>query len=335
MKRVGHLFESVTSFENLFMAARLARRGCGNTPSACRFWFYLEPELLRLQRELREGTYQPQPYRYFMIHDPKERMIAVAPFRDRVAHHAIVRVLTPVYEPRFISDSYATRPGKGHHAAIQRAQQFARRWTYFLKTDLAKYFDSVDHSILMEIVRRTIKDAELLRLIEIIIRNASRSGLGLPIGNLTSQFFANVYLNPFDHLVKEEWRLRGYLRYMDDMLFFSDRKDDLLALRSRMAAWLDDHLRLRLKDRATHLDVSRQGMTYLGMRIFPQTFRIQPINFRRSLRRLKQAHAAWQRGEIADDALQQRVSSLSGHLRYFCPHLRLPLFEGDTARRRA
>lgn len=335
MKRVGHLFESVASFENLYIAAKLARRGCGDTPAACRFWFYLEPELLRLQEELRDGTYQPQPYRYFTICDPKVRRIAVAPFRDRVAHHAIVRVLTPIYEPRFIFDSYATRPGKGHHAAILRAQEFVRQWRCYLKTDIAKYFDSVDHGVLMEMVSHAIKDRELLRLIERIIRNASPAGIGLPIGNLTSQFFANVYLNGFDHVVKEVWRLRGYLRYMDDMLFFSDSKDELLDLRSRLTEWLSEHLQLRLKDRATLLNTPQHGLSFLGMRIFPQMIRTHPTNRRRSLKRLAHTHEDWESGAIDDEALQQRVSSLDGHLRYFHPHLRLPLFEGEARRRRA
>lgn len=323
MKRIGNLFEQVASFQHLYHSFRLAKRGCGNTPEICRFFFDLEPELLRLQTELQHGSYQPGAYRYFTICDPKERVIAVAPFRDRVVHHAVVGALTPIYERVFIYDSYATRPAKGTHAAIRRAQRFLRKWRLYLKTDVEKYFESVDHEILLDILTRKIKDRQLLDLLERIIRNSSTPGKGLPIGNLTSQFLANVYLDPLDHFIKETLRVKGYLRYMDDMVAFGNEKPLLRQQRTAITQFLDERLKLRIKENATFLNPSAQGLRFLGMRIFPGMIRVKRENRRRSLRKLKQTEEAWQRGEIDEDAMQQRMTSISGHLRYFCPNMKI------------
>lgn len=150
----------------------------------------------------------------------------MAPFRDRVVHHALVGALEPIYERCFINDSYATRKGKGTHRAVRRAQAFMRKTQGYLKTDVEKYFDRIDHAILQGIIERKIKDRNLLKLIGLIIANSDRSrglakGKGLPIGNLTSHFLANVYLDPLDHFLKDGLGLRYYVRYMDDMVFFS------------------------------------------------------------------------------------------------------------------
>lgn len=325
LKRVGCLFDAVTSYENLLSSFHLAKRGCGNSLAVCRFFYHLEPELLRLQQELRAGTYQPGVYHSFTIHDPKERVIAVAPFRDRVVHHAIVRVLTLIYERVFIYDSYATRSGKGTHAAIRRAQQFLRRWPYYLKADITQYFPSVDHNILLNILKRKLKDRKLFDLLGKIIRNTPTEGKGLPIGNLTSQFLANVYLDPFDHELKDHWGIKGYLRYMDDFVLFSHSKRELLDLRIPIEQFLWEHLALRLKDKATFLNRSAHGLSFLGMRIFPQFLRVKPENRRRSLKRMTRTIDAWKRGELDEERMQQSLVSIVGHLRYFCPNVHIPL----------
>jgi len=171
LKRINNLFSKVTSYQNLLIASRLAMKGSGRTAATCQFFFHLETEILSLQTELLNGTYQPGSYRYFTIFDPKERVIAVAPFRDRVVHHAVVRILTTIYERVFIYDSYATRPNKGTHAAIKRAQKFIRRWPWYLKADIKKYFDNVNHGTIMDILKRKLKDRQLLDLLDRIIRN--------------------------------------------------------------------------------------------------------------------------------------------------------------------
>lgn len=331
MKRINHLFEQVVSFENLLAASRLAMQGCGNTPATCRFSYRLEPEILKLQRELESGAYHPGQYRYFQVFDPKQRLIAVAPFRDRVVHHAIVRILTPIYERCFIFDSYATRPGKGTHAAIKRAQRFVRAFPWYLKADIIKYFDNVNHDTLMAILGRKIKDRRLLALMERIIRNVP-SSRGLPIGNLTSQFLANVYLDPFDHDIKDRLGIHGYVRYMDDFILFGHSKKELRELRAYVDGFLMQRLGLSLKINATWLNRSSHGLSFLGMRIFPRFIRIKPENRRRSLKRMAETVRRWESGMIDEDKLVQCVSSIAGHMRYFCPAMALPSVAGTGKR---
>ena len=216
MKRYGHLWEGMISFENLLRAAEKARRGKRFKPGAARFFFRLEPELLRLQEELANLTYRPGPYRTFTIYEGKPRQISAAPFRDRVVHHALTGILEPIFERSFIHDSYACRKGKGTHAAVNRCQHFARRHAYVLKADVRKYFPSIDHAILKELIARRIKDPSVLHLVSTIIDHSNpqpsviawfpgddlftpiERRRGLPLGNQTSQFFANVYLDPLD-----------------------------------------------------------------------------------------------------------------------------------------
>ena len=323
MKRVGHLFEQVAAYDNLMAAFQLARRGCGNTPAVCRFFFHLEPEILRLQQELLDHHYQPGAYRYFKVHDPKERTIAVAPFRDRVVHHAIVRILTLIYEQVYISDSYATRPNKGTHMAILRARHFLRGYSWYLKSDIEKYFDRVDHEILMELRKRKIKDRALTDLLYRIIGNAPEPGKGLPIGNLTSQFLANVYLDPLDHLIKDRLRVRGYIRYMDDLLLLANTREELVAHQQAVSDYLESRLALSLKPSATWINRSGHGISFLGMRIFPGIIRVRPENRRRSLKRLEATFSLWRNGELDEDRMINSAVSIVGHLRYFCPQMPL------------
>jgi len=304
---------------------KLALKGCGKTKPTCRFFYHLEYEILRLQEELINGTYEPGAYRYFTVYDPKKRTIAVAPFRDRVVHHAIVRILTPIYEHTFIYDSYATRRNKGTHMALERAQSFMRRWPWYFKADIEKYFDSVDHDILMGTIKGKIKDCDLLRLLDRIISNTATPAKGIPIGNLTSQFLANVYMNPFDHYLKDRLGVKGYLRYMDDFVLFAGTKKELLKLRESIEVFLSDHLSLFLKEKATFIQQSGHGLSFLGMRIFPGIIRVKAENRRRSLKRIEKKIADWEGDAPHEDRIVQSVVSIIGHLRYFCPHMKMPL----------
>lgn len=328
MKRVGHLFEQVLTYNNLMAAFQLARRGCGDTPAVCRFFYHLEPEILHLQQELLNHQYQPGAYRYFKVYDPKERTIAVAPFRDRVVHHAIVRVLMPIYEQVYISDSYATRPNKGTHKAILRAQHFMRGYSWYLKTDIEKYFDRVDHEILIELLKRKIKDRALIDLLDRIVRNAPEPGKGLPIGNLTSQFLANVYLDPIDHQIKEKLRVKGYIRYMDDLMLLANTRVKLVAYQQAIEDYLGNRLALDLKPSATWINRSGHGISFLGMRIFPGIIRVRPENRRRSLKRLAATLSRWQSDELDEDRMINSMVSIVGHLRYFCPKMPVDLGVG-------
>ena len=263
MKRHGNLWQQVVSFEALLRAADNARKGKRFRPAVAAFHFDQERELWKLHEELTAKTYRPGAYHSFYIFEPKKRQISAAPYRDRVVHHALVNVLEPIYERTFIADSFACRKGKGTHAAVQRCQEFARRFRYVLKADIQKFFPSLDHEIAKELVARKIKDRDVLGLVGTIIDGSNpqeevfnffpgddlftpcERRRGIPIGNQTSQFFSNVYLDPLDHFVKDRLGIKGYVRYVDDFLVFSDDKSHLADVREQIRAFLA-RLRLRL-----------------------------------------------------------------------------------------
>ena len=263
MKRYRDLYEKICSFENLRAAAYRARKGKRYRPDVLAFHYDLENQLFGLREELVSETYQPGSYRTFPIRDPKPRMISAADYRDRVVHHAICQVIEPVFERCFIFDSYANRIGKGTHKAVNRCVYFARRHPFVLKCDIQKYFPTIDHEILKERINRKIKCHKTLRLISKIIDNSNPQEKvlqyfpgddlfspithrrGIPIGNLTSQFFANVYLNGFDHFVKEMLCCQAYLRFADDFLVFGDDKKWLHFILNEMQKYLNQ-LRLKL-----------------------------------------------------------------------------------------
>ena len=222
----------VCEFENLYNAYLKARRGKNNSAEVLKFNYNLENELLKLQCELRSQTYKTGKYRHFIILEPKERKISALPFRDRVVHHAICTVIEIIFEKKFIYDSYACRKGKGTHAGADRIQKFIRKANnyYVLKCDVSKYFPSVNHEILKKLIREKIADKKLLQLLDKIVDSSEEQNIqsslqkGIPIGNLTSQLFANIYLNKLDEYVKYELKINYYLRYMDDFVIMHESK---------------------------------------------------------------------------------------------------------------
>lgn len=280
MKRHKVLFDRVVCFENLHAAARKALCGRRTRSPGFEFLLELERELIELREELLSGSYLPGDYHYFQIYEPKCRTVAAAPFRDRVVHHAIVRVIQPLFEARFISDSFACRPGKGTHRAMRRALFFARKYPFALKCDIQKYFPSIDHGILMAKLYRVIGDERLLKVIEGILAShvdyvrkewpvggdlfdVIDHSVGLPIGNLTSQFFANVYLDALDQFVKHELRIKGYVRYVDDFLLFSESRCDLRRCGEEIRKFLDS-LKLRIHPDKYRLTPTGLGMDFVG-----------------------------------------------------------------------
>lgn len=316
MKRIGNLFPQFVSFSNLYLAWKKARRGAHGKAQATAFEFHLETRLFDLQDRLSSGQWAPHPYRYFEIHDPKRRTISVADFEDRVVHHALVNVLEPVFERCFISDSYATRKGKGVHAAVLRAQTMLRSADWFFKSDVEKCFDTIGQDTLLGLLEHKIKDAPLLLLTEKIVRNGGVSGRGLPIGNLTSQFLANVYLNPFDHFAKEQLGAKGYVRYMDDFVLFESDKTLLKKWRDQSRGFLKETLGLDLKPSATYFNSAQNGLSFLGRRIFPSIIRLHPENCRRMLRRLKRCEHAFEKGKVTEQSMQATANSYQALLAF-------------------
>lgn len=291
----------------------------------------LEWELHRLKEELQAGSYQPGPYTTFQIYDPKERMISAAPFRDRVVHHALCNIIEPIFEPTLIKDTYANRKGKGTHAGIRRCQDFLRQYKYVLKADIRKYFPSIDHAILKEIIRRKIKCKPTLELIDKIIDNSNRQervmnyfegdnlfsllerAKGLPMGNLTSQFFANLYLSPFDHFMKEEMRIKEYVRYVDDYVAFHQDKKELHSIKKESEAFLSEKLRLLTHPRKSQISTTKDGITFLGQRIFTTHRRLRRENVQRFRKRLNERLENYRSGNLQPDLLECQLNSWLGH----------------------
>ncbi len=332
-KTFRNLWPELVSWPNLLHAYRRCRRRKRYRQPATAFDFAWEVELLQLQRELTSGDYLPGACSHFHISDPKPRLISAAPFRDRVVHHAIVAVVEPIFERSFVDDSYACRRGRGTHLAIRRAQHYQRRFGWCLKTDIVQFFPSVDHEILMSVIRRRVADPEVLRLIRKILESDAEVTVaqatpvwfpgddllsplrapGLPIGNLTSQFFANVLLDPIDHFIRETLRIPGYVRYADDLLLFSDAREQLweaaAALRRRLAEF-----RLRLHPRKTHVQPASEWLTWLGMRILGNRCRLSQQGIRRFIRRMRRQRRLFANGTLDADAIRRSLHAWLGHV---------------------
>lgn len=332
MKTHKHLYPQITSFDNLYLAFKAARKGKRSRPDVAEFEFNLEGNLLDLQKELQEETYQPGTYRNFQIRDPKPRLISAAPFRDRVVHHALCRVIEPLFDRRFIFDTYACRTGKGTHAAIDRAQTFGARHPYVLKCDIEHFFPRMDHEVLYRQFTRVLADGSTLRLCRLILDSgreihrqvepayfagddlfSAARPRGLPIGNLTSQFWANVYLNPLDHFVKRELKCPAYVRYVDDFLLFSEDKSDLHHWRLKVIEFLS-WLRLTLHEREAQVFPTHTGIPFLGWRVYPDHLRLKRRNGVAFQRRFAEMRRQYQQGRITRDRMEAGLQGWIAHV---------------------
>jgi retron-type reverse transcriptase len=330
MKRVGNLWDQLVSFPNLLRAARKARKGKRDRKDVAAFEYDVERELIRIRDELQAGAYPFGSYHTFTITEPKPRLISAAPYRDRVVHHALCNVLEPVYERSFISDSYACRTDKGTHAAVRRCHEFAGGFSWVLKADIRKFFPSIDHDILKSQLARKIKDRRVLELAGRIIDHSNEQEPviehfpgdhlftyderrhGLPIGNQTSQFFGNVYLDALDHFVKDRLRVRGYVRYVDDFTVFGHDKRELVAARDGIAEFLET-LRLRLHPDKTMVFPTAQGIRFLGYRVFGSHVRLARESVVRFRRRIRDWRADANAGCLDRVHVRKSVSSWLGH----------------------
>lgn len=335
-KTFRNLYARVCSFENLWLAYTRARRGKRYHEPAAYFDLYAMENLRELELELREKTYLPGGYYHFYIHEPKRRKISAAPFRDRVVHHAIVNVLEPLYEARFSGASYACRKGKGTHAAVDRAHWGIRNCRYFLKGDIVKFFPSVDHELLKYVLFRKIADRDLRELVTRIIDSGAgvlttecppmwfpgdellapaERAKGLPIGNLTSQFFANVLLNELDQFVHAELKPREYVRYCDDFLLFDDDKAKLQMALGRITQCLAG-LRLQCHPHKTALRLSAQGVRFLGFRLTPSTRRVDRKAISRFRARMRRYRRDWHKGTLHMERVSASVRGWLAHVAY-------------------
>jgi retron-type reverse transcriptase len=333
MEKLDNIYDKVVAKDNLYRAASLAQRYRRYRQTSADFNFRLEEEVGMLHQQLIERTYCHGPYRLFNVYEPKRRLIAAAPFRDRVVHHAVHDVIEPVVDRIFIYDSYACRRGKGMHKAVDRAQAFLRANKFCLHGDIRKYFPSIDHGILKSIIRRRIADNAILWLLDEIIDSALPLAGGLPIGNLTSQFFANLYLNELDHFVKHRLRMRYYIRYMDDFLIFSEVKPVLLNCKEILREFLRDTLKLRLHEEKTQIYETANGLKFLGLRLYKNFRRLSTQNVRFFRKRLAYCKILLYRNAISAAGLKDSVRCWVAHSSYaHTGGLRLGIFRGLSAR---
>ncbi len=307
MKTYKHLYSQVSNFENLHLAYYKARKGKRGKAYVAGFERNYEEQLFVLQDELRAKTYTPGAYASFYVHEPKKRLISAAPFRDRVVHHALCNVIGPIWEPRFVDTSYANRVGKGTHRALNKTTEYARRYRWFLQCDVKQFFPSIDHAILRAELARLIADEDALGLCDVVLKSgvgvlseqydmvyfsgdnlfAAQRPRGLPIGNLTSQFLANVYLNTFDQFVKRDLKCGAYLRYVDDFLLFGDDLKQLYEWRAAIIKKMAT-LRLTLHEESAQVYPTQSGIPFLGFRAFPGYRRVKSrkvIAYRRRLKK--------------------------------------------------
>lgn len=329
-----NLFVAMASWENLWLAWLKAGKGKRKKAEVAAFEHQLEENLLTLQSDLRSGHWKPGNYHSFWIHDPKRRLISAADFADRVVHHALCNVIEPVFERTFVLESYANRVGKGNHRALDAAQKHATQFRYVLSLDVRKFFPGIDHQILYAILSRKISDEHVLRNIRLIL--ASGVGLlndeadtalfpgddlidqmrpkGLPIGNLTSQFWANVYMNPLDHFVKRTLRCKGYVRFVDDIQLFANDKHTLWLWKKELSDYLAG-LRLHFH-RGVQPKPVTEGFGFLGFRVYPDRKCLKKRKGIQYQRHLKDLLAQYDLGLVCPDTVLDSVLAWNNHLSY-------------------
>lgn len=320
MKRYGELYPQIYSLENLDRAYRICRQGKGSKEEVLEFKFNRSKELLHLQRALEDGTYRIPSYRSFFIFEPKKRLIQALPFRDRIVQQALCQVIGPGLDRTMIYDSYACRIGKGTHAASTRLIAFLKRaknrWAkpYCLKFDIADYFNSINHGILLGLFRRKIVCRRTLALID-HITNSNGSEAGLPLGNLLSQLSANLYLTELDRYLKYERKARFYLRYMDDGVVLHGNKDFLQSLKAEITKFLEKKLKLRLNSKTDIFPVS-QGIDFVGYRTWATHKLLRKSSKKRMRRKLKVLVQLYEKGQTGKEAIIQSVNSWMGHAKW-------------------
>jgi len=317
LKREGDLFHQIIDIDNLRLAFWKARKGKDYKTDVIQFRAKLDENLLLLKEEIEEGKVVVGDYHYFNVYEPKERNICASSFRERVLHHAIMNVCHANFTKFQISNSFASQKGKGTYAAIEKAKTYQKKYDWYLKLDVRKYFDKVDHLILKKILRRRFKEHRLLHLFDLIIdsyRSCDLEQKGIPIGNLTSQYFANHYLGMADHFVTEQLKLGAYVRYMDDMVLWSNNKSELLQLGRKLEQFIKIELALDLKPFC--LNKSIHGLPFLGYNLFPNFTRLRSNSKKRFQLKLKKYVHLYKINKWSQSILQNHLLPLYAFVNY-------------------
>ncbi|MGL5660339.1 MAG: reverse transcriptase/maturase family protein, partial [Aeromonas sp.] len=316
---LGGTFLKICSFDNLLSAAYSCRSGKTTAPATLKFFYQLEENIIALHNELMWGEYLPSPYHHFYVFEPKRRLISAPHFRDRVVHRAIYNILEPLLDKTYIHDSYACRRGKGAHSGADRAQAFIRKVeashgrAYALKADISRYFASIDHDTLKRLLAAKIGCRQAMALLELIIDTSpGELGVGIPLGNLTSQIFANVYLHELDRFAKHQIRAANYIRYMDDFVIIHHDKAQLQQWRADVERFLYASLRLRTNSKTQVFPISPRGgraLDFLGYRIYATHRLLRRCSVKRIKTKLKAYRRQYAAGELNVSEVQQKIQS--------------------------
>ncbi len=318
------IFEQMVSAESLFTAWVEFRRGKTGRRDVQEYGRHVEKNIFRLHRELAANKYKHSSYTSFFIHDPKVRHIRKACVRDRLVHQAAYTILMQIFEPRFIHDLYSSRVGKGTHKGVNALRTLCRKVSknntrpcWALKCDVRKFYDTVDHGVLLEILDRSIKDPDAIGLLKEIVESfhvEGTPGKGMPIGNLTSQVFTNIYLNEFDQFVKHGLRVKHYIRFADDFVLLSPSKRALEELLPKLKDYLRGKLRLELHPKKITLRPLHQGIDFLGYVNLPHHRVLRTTTKRRMLRKLSERHSEFFERRVTEESLNQSLQSYLGVL---------------------
>lgn len=319
MKRAGNLISQITEYENLLLAFWKARKGKDGRPEVEEYRSNLNARLRELKVQILNAKTNVGNYHYFTIYDPKERMICAASFQERVLHHALMSVCHPVFEDFQLCHSYATRLNKGTYAALTEAKRNQNKYGWFLKLDVRKYFDSIDHGVLKSLLTRRFKDKIVLRIFDQIIDSYhTGDGIGLPIGNLTSQYFANYYLAFADRLVKHQLKMPGYIRYMDDMVLWHNDKKVLITAGKKLSEFLDKELKLELKPWC--LNKTHHGLNIVGYKVYPEYIRLNNRSKKRFVQKMKSYWQNVETGIWTQQEYQEHVLPLLAFTKHASTH---------------
>jgi len=318
--------EQIWETENLYKAYSKALRGKQGKPDVIAYSKKVEQHIGILQHQLKTGDWEIGRYHYFRIFDPKERLICATSFQERVLHHAIMNICHPYFEKRLIYDTYATRIEKGIYKALDRAREGSRKYQYVAKLDIRKYFDSIDHQTLKLELRRMFKDGNLLQLLDDIIDSyESQPGQGLPIGNLTSQYFANGYLSPIDHYIKEHLHIPIYVRYMDDMLLFGNEKQ---VLKENVKSVCEELGKIGLCLKPAIVLKTEQGVPFLGYRIYSHKILLLGRGKRRFKHKFNVLNSLLSQSLLDEDEYLRRMQALLAYVKKsYSKQFRLTIME--------
>jgi RNA-directed DNA polymerase len=340
-------FNALCSWPNLWQAWQRAAAGKRGRPTTAAFEYAVADRLLALQAQLRTGHYRPLPYTQFVIHEPKRRCISAAAFQDRVVHHALCAIIEPRFERLFLPHSFANRVGKGTHGAVQSLQALAREYPWVLRADVRQHFPSIDHAVLLQALGTQIPEPDVMALVRTIVSSGDgwdqtvttapqqRTPIvstppalepfpgddllavcrprGLPIGNLTSQFWSNCVLHALDLLVVRELRCPGYVRYVDDFALFGHSKQQLWQFKAAVVERLQ-RLRLRVHEGSMQVVPTRAGTPWLGFVVYPTHLLVKSRNVRHTTRKLASLYGSWCEGHISFGEFDACVQGWVAHV---------------------